>query len=90
MAFDLHKYYPPAMHLGQEMKSFICNGNRWFCQEKKYHGPIDPVSSTRQYTHLCHSHFLQEKVQLGFHLAQLTEPWVFWGWGDCLFVLGGF
>lgn len=32
MASDLHKYYLPVMHQGQEMKSFICKVNTQHCQ----------------------------------------------------------
>lgn len=32
MASDLHKYHLPVMHLGQEMKSFICKVNTQPCQ----------------------------------------------------------
>lgn len=32
MDSDLHKYHPPVMHWGQEMKSFICKVNTQCCQ----------------------------------------------------------
>lgn len=73
MAPALHKYYPPVMHLGQEMKPFICKVNTRYCQ-RCLTQPCKPSEfCSAAHTSLFHNFALfmgpQRESQQGFHLC---------------------
>lgn len=72
MASALHKYYPPVMHLGEEMKPFVCKVNTWCCQRclTQPHKPNEFCSAA--HTSLFHNFALfmglQRESQLSSHV----------------------
>ena len=95
MASDLHKYYPPVMHLGQEMKSFICKVNTQRCQ-RGLTQPFKPRESCLAAPgSLLHNSALfmgpQGEAQLGFYLCtpflnlsfrNSLTLWIYHDWGS--------
>lgn len=86
----LHKYYPPVMHLGQGMKSFICKVNTWCCQR----GLIQPHKPSEFYlaahTSLSDNFALfmgpQGESQLGFYLCTTYFFFLLFFWLGILFI----